>query len=510
MKKKQDISFRQLYLLFLALLVLLMILAVLHVRTILREYEGAQPERAVEAAIGELKAAAEDGTFWTKYNMPVIAPGELESGRNVKQEYLALYTSDSVTYTKRSSDQDSMLYSVESEGYPLAEVRLRASGEPRTRLAIFTMRDWLLESVEPSLESHDYTLTVPNTFSVSVNGVPLTEGQVGSSNTTYTVSGLYLKPDFIIADPQGNRANYALRNGKVIPDIYHYSLTLPAALTVTVDGQAQEGEPQGDGMVRHEIVRLTKPEVTVSDHYGNTVSYEGGNNLPLTRANILASDRYTVLVDGGSVAAGDVTTEINPEYNAFAEFVPDLPLLTIYQVAILKDDAQITVTDPAGSPVALEPGQTTYDLTGSAGQDAVPADIAAQVDVLRVAKNWSLFMSQDLSFSNLAPSLLKGSSMYSYVRTYANSIDITFTSGHTFADPPFTGESVSNYKRISDHCFSVDISLVKHMILAHNRGTYDDSMNDRFYFVWFDDTDDGVNNPAWKLAGMTEIVNDGE
>ena len=38
----------------------------------------------------------------------------------------------------------------------------------------------------------------------------------------------------------------------------------------------------------------------------------------------------------------------------------------------------------------------------------------------------------------------------------------------------------------------------------------DDPMNDRFYFVRYDDTADGVDNPTWKLASMKEILDDAE
>ena len=38
------------------------------------------------------------------------------------------------------------------------------------------------------------------------------------------------------------------------------------------------------------------------------------------------------------------------------------------------------------------------------------------------------------------------------------------------------------------------------------RGMVDDPMNDRFYFVRYDDTDNGLDDPAWKLASMKEIV----
>ena len=34
----------------------------------------------------------------------------------------------------------------------------------------------------------------------------------------------------------------------------------------------------------------------------------------------------------------------------------------------------------------------------------------------------------------------------------------------------------------------------------------DDLMNDRFYFVKYDATDDGIDNGAWKIASMKEIV----
>ena len=67
---------------------------------------------------------------------------------------------------------------------------------------------------------------------------------------------------------------------------------------------------------------------------------------------------------------------------------------------------------------------------------------------------------------------------------------------------------MTNFTWISEHCFSVDISFVKHMKLTRGGMLVDDPMNDRFYFVWYDDTDDRVDNAAWKLAGIKEIVDD--
>ena len=37
----------------------------------------------------------------------------------------------------------------------------------------------------------------------------------------------------------------------------------------------------------------------------------------------------------------------------------------------------------------------------------------------------------------------------------------------------------------------------------------DDAMNRRIFFVKYDDTDDGIDNTAWKIASMREILEDG-
>lgn len=115
-------------------------------------------------------------------------------------------------------------------------------------------------------------------------------------------------------------------------------------------------------------------------------------------------------------------------------------------------------------------------------------------------------MTEDAAFSQLEPYLIEDSYQYQVVLQYATGVDRTFTSKHTLANPAFTEETVTNYVQIADNCFSVDISFVKHMILSYG-ARVDDPMNDRFYFVKYDDTDDGTDNPTWRIASMKEIVN---
>ena len=129
--------------------------------------------------------------------------------------------------------------------------------------------------------------------------------------------------------------------------------------------------------------------------------------------------------------------------------------------------------------------------------------------MLEVAQNWSLFLTQDASFSRIRDYLIPDSYQYEVARKYATGLEMTFTSRHTLENPAFTGNSVTNFTWITDDCFSVDISFVKHMRLWYGTAV-DDAMNDRFYFVRYDDTADGVENPAWKLVSMKEILDDAE
>lgn len=510
---RKKFTFKRLYLIYLGVLAALMVAALAYVYFLLRQYEAAQPEQQVWQAVDQLAAQAADGTFLTQYDLPQPQPGPYEAGQDLCQAYLDLYGDrERLTLVRgQSSIQgDTVEYQVERDGVVLARVGLRAQGEPVTKLAVFTMQDWAVDYVTPQLEAHDYTLTLPAAFSVSLNGTPLTGTAGEEGECTYTVSGLYLPPDFSITDGAGTRANYTLRDGKVLVEYFHYTLTLPASLTLRVDGADWPGQAQEADRVRYEIALLTQPAVTISDCYGNQVSYEGGDQLPLTSCTITAHEGYTVQVDGAPVPEAAVTRRDNPDYQHFTDYVQDLPQLCDYSIAVLREGAQVTVTDPQGNPVPLEEGGQSYDLSNRAdGLAEVPAQVSSQVDVLKAAQDWSLFMTNDLAFSKIEDYLIPSSYQYEVALKYASGVDITFTSRHTLENPPFTENQVTNFCWITDSCFSVDISFVKHMRLWYGTPV-DDPMNDRFYFVWYDDTADGADNPAWKLVSMKEILDDAD
>ena len=88
---KHKLTFKRIYLIYLAVLALLVAAALGYVYTLLRQYEASQPEQQVWKAVDELSARAADGTFLSHYDLPQVTPGAFEEGRDLQQEYLALY-----------------------------------------------------------------------------------------------------------------------------------------------------------------------------------------------------------------------------------------------------------------------------------------------------------------------------------------------------------------------------------------------------------------------------------
>lgn len=67
-------------------------------------------------------------------------------------------------------------------------------------------------------------------------------------------------------------------------------------------------------------------------------------------------------------------------------------------------------------------------------------------------------------------------------------------------------ETISNYVVYSDNCFSCDIHLEKTLVLTRTGEERKDALNSTFYFVKYDDTDNGVEDPHWFLADYREIL----
>lgn len=507
--RENKLTFKKVYLIYVGVLVLLVISAVFYVRSLLNEYEKSQPEYYIEQTIEDLLIQAGDGSFWEHYTCPNLDVSSWEEGKDIKSEYLSLYDKDLISYAPRSGfGEDELVYDVLYNKVLLAEVKLKATSPAVTKLAVFSMRDWAVESIVPILQPQEIKLEIPSDFSLSVNDhvVGIDEGTLKDGLVAYVFSGIYLPLELDIRDSDGNIAEYYFQDGQVLIQSYHYVLTLPAEIRLVVNGEINEGTLLLDGRIKYVISRLVKPEVMIFDNYGHDINYENGVDLPLINMLIQAPEDYSVQVNGEDIPEEAISVFDQPDYIHLADYLPRLPKFMTYRIVVLDENPAITVKDMNGETIQLAEGQYEFDFSNDKNTlQEIPDQVSGEIDVLEVVQNWSLFMSDDMNFSQIKEDLLKDSYQYQVAQSYAIGIDIQFVSNHVLLNPTFTENKVTNFVWITDDCFSVDISFVKNMQL--NGGLIiEDSMNERFYFVRHDDSNDAIDNPTWKLASMKEVL----
>jgi len=121
-------------------------------------------------------------------------------------------------------------------------------------------------------------------------------------------------------------------------------------------------------------------------------------------------------------------------------------------------------------------------------------------DILKLAENWSLFLTDDLSgsyhgFNQLTPYLIEDSYMYEMAYGWSHNVDITFVSSHRLKNPVFTNEEVKNFIIYNENAFSCEVYLEKNMIVSGKDKV--DIMHDRLYFIYYED--------GYKLVNMESI-----
>ncbi len=288
---------------------------------------------------------------------------------------------------------------------------------------------------------------------------------------------------------------------------YEFQLTAPASVIVKNNGEVLQGTIT-DGMATYDVRSLTPLNVEICDILGNSVPYDQKNLPTFTDYKITIPVNYTICgVEPVSVEAASL--EPIEELKYVKEYCPDVPDAATYILRVLSDEPDFKILDGSGNEVDFTIEDRQVTIAGDfAGQDSL--SIPVDIDPLAVAKLWSLFMTQDLTGSNngygqLSPYLIKGSYLQDVAWQWATGIDITFTSSHTLKDPPFQVENVSNYVVYSENCFSCDIRLEKKLVLTRTGEEVDDVIHSTFYFVKYDSTDNGKDDPRWVLVDYREI-----
>ena len=242
--------------------------------------------------------------------------------------------------------------------------------------------------------------------------------------------------------------------------------------------------------------------------------YKLGSDRGIEYFDIQVPSNYTVEVNGTKLDDKYITSrKASEEYEKFKEYV-ELPELVNYELNHFIQTPSIVIKDEKGNTVESTIKGNKVEVANASktadSYEEAKKSLKGEIDILKLAKNWSLFLTDDLDggqhgFATLKPYLTKKSSFYDMAYAWATSIDITFVSSHKLKDPAFTNTSVKDFVIYSDKAFSCTVHLEKNMKIANGNDKVD-VMNDRLYFVYYDDTDDGVDNPSWKLIDMKSVV----
>jgi hypothetical protein len=227
--------------------------------------------------------------------------------------------------------------------------------------------------------------------------------------------------------------------------------------------------------------------------------------------SIWVPDTYQVTVNGVTLTEAELTgeKEEHPELaNALA--YADIPEIVEYQVPGLIYQPEIRIYDAAGAEVEYEPDEAGNVFVGYAHFDELPQ--AYYDTALLMARTWDDFLTDDLEGAShglvvIQQYLIRDSYYWNIAVDYANGIDITFISPHTLLDPPCSNIRLTDFVLYSENCFSCHVYFEKNMCLTVTGQTSVNTIDSTFYFVQYDDTDDGVDNPHWTIVDMEANVN---
>ncbi len=413
------LSFKKAYLIYAAVLAAIMMFCLIHVGSVLKEYESTQPENVAIEQVKEMQDAAEKGKLKS-----MIKGSEISEELLKKTSDMLLGAKDKFTsrLIKNEKGGEELTYTVMSGEKRLVDVTLKSKGNGETKLLLFPMSEWEIIMAAPS--TYNYDMTLPGTMTVTMNGETVKgTDEDGDGKVDYSFSEHFNEPEVIIRDSLGGELKY---DGITKLSITEYTVNIPSnyKLTsadgkITVPVESAVTEAIADYKYVSEYIQMPDRATYRLGLLGDTADFaitdNLGNNVDYTL------DGHTVTIEGQASL-----TEIPAEVFTKEDVLAHARTWNLFMTADL--------------------GGALY------GYGQVESFLLPDSYLMDVAYKW------------------------------ATGIDITFTSIHTLDTPPFSEESVSGYVKYSDDCFSVDIKLTKIMHLNTGLDVTD-TMNSRFYYI---------------------------
>lgn len=235
----------------------------------------------------------------------------------------------------------------------------------------------------------------------------------------------------------------------------------------------------------------------------------------LYTCNILVPNNYEVYVNEQKLSQEQIKETVQNEGLAQISKYVEIPYVVKYEIANLLVEPDVKILDESGNQVEyVQDGNTIskeLSFISVATQEEAMEHLTSEIDALQVAKDWSLYLTDDLEgrlhgFYNISKYLIEDSDIKKFAYNWATGVDITFVSSHTLLNPTFTNEELSNFEIYNENSFSCEVYLQKNLKLKSGGKKIEDKMNERMYFAHYDDTDDGKENPEWKLVNMQSVT----
>lgn len=219
---------------------------------------------------------------------------------------------------------------------------------------------------------------------------------------------------------------------------------------------------------------------------------------------ISVPEDYIVLVNDNILKNKDIIKEGDVEGLERLTDHIEINKSKTYRVNGLVNEPEIKITDKNNKEIEFEIKDNKIvvgkDFKEIKKYDDAKKYIKDNFDIMALAENWSLFLTDDLKgdyhgFYLLTPYLIENTYMYEMAYGWSHNVDITFVSSHYLKNPVFTNERLENFVIYNDNAFSCEVYLEKNMVVSGKDKV--DIMHDRLYFIYYEG--------SYKLVNMESI-----
>jgi len=217
---------------------------------------------------------------------------------------------------------------------------------------------------------------------------------------------------------------------------------------------------------------------------------------------------YKVTVNGKELTKEHIVSvsEVPKELEYVSKYVT-IPTNVTYAVNHILLEPTVVITDENGEIVDAEKDEKGYINISYAPKTGMEMPQDRYDVALDIATKWGDFTTNDMpgekrGLYSIRKYIVTDSDFFYAAESYAKSIDITFVSSHTTDKPALTNLSVTEYTEYTENCFSCHIDYIKNMHLTKNNKHVTQHIDEYFYYIYIDDSDDGVDNPRWALVDM--------